>query len=64
VTSASCGARRRARSAAAIASLTRSVRASDLTKAFNVYGAGSVLQGFGVQRYATAIHQLGAVGSP
>lgn len=39
----------------------RSVRASDLTMAVNVYGAGSVLRGFGVMRYATSVPQLGTV---
>jgi trimeric autotransporter adhesin len=39
----------------------RSVRASDLDKAFNIYGHGSTLQGIGIQRYATPISALGTV---
>ncbi|MQY04006.1 right-handed parallel beta-helix repeat-containing protein [Actinomadura macrotermitis] len=37
------------------------VRASTLGEAVTVRGAGSVLRGFGVRRYATALPQLGTV---
>jgi parallel beta-helix repeat protein len=39
----------------------RSVRASDIDKAFTIYGHGSTVQGIGVQRYATTISALGTV---
>ncbi|WP_131736693.1 right-handed parallel beta-helix repeat-containing protein [Actinomadura roseirufa] len=37
------------------------VRASTLGEAITVQGAGSVLRGFGVRRYATALPQMGSV---
>lgn len=39
----------------------KDVRASDLGQAFSISGAGSVLQGIGVRRYATTYQQFGAV---
>ena len=39
----------------------REVRASDLSVAIAVRGAGSALKGFGVRRYATSVPQKGAV---
>ena len=39
------------------------VRASDLSTAFTVNGAGSVLRGFGVRRYATSVPLKGAIRS-
>ena len=39
----------------------RAVRASDLTTAVSLRGAGSVLRGVGVQRYATSLPLMGTV---
>lgn len=39
----------------------KDVRASDVVKAFQVVGTGSILRGFGIRRYAPSVPDMGAV---